>query len=386
MKTVDLIPLILLELNECDKYGFELTKNIENKSNGKIIIKQPTLYTLLKKLEKSKFIASYWQDSDIGGKRHYYKLTENGKMQVSTLPAYDFLLKNALSEEDDDENEDNPQLNSTIATATEEKPSIMDELLNQPSAPTETILPTEEVFADNSIDNSTEMEINLSNIEMLKTENISQDEQFATNTNVMKFTEKVVTSLPETQKDNQSTNSYSNTILDVEFSIPKSEKQIEYVDYIDLKNNDKYKYSKKISKKLVLQALTTSGSLIVMLIICSIATFFSARSTLYYFFFIASILTALFYPIIMISNSEQLRLKYQEKRYETNTKLKLYVGMTITIVIVLLCVLINVCTGNNTISLMLSIENFENFYAPILFTSVFYLDVLFNHLFLSKQK
>ena len=39
MKTADLIPLILLELNECDKYGFELTKSIETKSKGKIIIK-----------------------------------------------------------------------------------------------------------------------------------------------------------------------------------------------------------------------------------------------------------------------------------------------------------------------------------------------------------
>ena len=57
MKTADLIPFILLELNDCDKYGFELTKNIETKSGGQIVIKQPTLYTLLKKLEKSKFIA-----------------------------------------------------------------------------------------------------------------------------------------------------------------------------------------------------------------------------------------------------------------------------------------------------------------------------------------
>ena len=31
---------------------FELTKDIETKSNGRIVIKQPTLYTVLKKLEK----------------------------------------------------------------------------------------------------------------------------------------------------------------------------------------------------------------------------------------------------------------------------------------------------------------------------------------------
>ena len=100
MKTADLIPFILLELNDGDKYGFELSKNIETRLGGQIEIKQPTLYTVLKKLEKSKFISSYWQDSEIGGKRHYYKLTSNGKSQVATLPSYDFLTENLSNEGD----------------------------------------------------------------------------------------------------------------------------------------------------------------------------------------------------------------------------------------------------------------------------------------------
>ncbi len=102
MKTTDLILLILLELNECDKYGLELTKSIETKTQGKISIKQPTLYTILKKLEKSKFITSYWQDSEIGGKRHYYKLTENGRMQVSTLPSFDALAASIINDNSND--------------------------------------------------------------------------------------------------------------------------------------------------------------------------------------------------------------------------------------------------------------------------------------------
>lgn len=102
MKTADLIPLILFELASGDKYGFELTKEIEDKSNQQIQIKQPTLYTVLKKLEKSKFITSYWEDSEIGGKRHYYKITENGKAQLSTLPSFDVCLQNALMSEQDE--------------------------------------------------------------------------------------------------------------------------------------------------------------------------------------------------------------------------------------------------------------------------------------------
>ena len=103
MKTADLIPLILFELASGDKYGFELTKEIEDKSNQQIQIKQPTLYTVLKKLEKSKFITSYWEDSEIGGKRHYYKITENGKAQLSTLPSFDICLQNALKPDQDED-------------------------------------------------------------------------------------------------------------------------------------------------------------------------------------------------------------------------------------------------------------------------------------------
>ncbi len=103
MKTADLIPLILIELAGGDKYGFELTKAIEDKSNQQIQIKQPTLYTVLKKLEKSKFISSYWEDSEIGGKRHYYKITENGKAQIATLPSFEQCIQNILLEEQEDE-------------------------------------------------------------------------------------------------------------------------------------------------------------------------------------------------------------------------------------------------------------------------------------------
>lgn len=122
MKTADLIPLILHELNDGDKYGFELTKEIEDKSNQQIQIKQPTLYTVLKKLEKSKFITSYWQDSEIGGKRHYYKITDNGKAQLLTLPSFDESLNAILL--DDNPNEEG--IETPNETNAEIKP-ILDE-------------------------------------------------------------------------------------------------------------------------------------------------------------------------------------------------------------------------------------------------------------------
>ena len=71
--------IILKVLSDGDKYGIEICKEVEEKSNGTYELKQPTLYSCLKRLEGQGLISSYWEDSDIGGKRHYYKLTDAGK-------------------------------------------------------------------------------------------------------------------------------------------------------------------------------------------------------------------------------------------------------------------------------------------------------------------
>lgn len=71
--------IILESLISGDKYGYEIIKEVEEKSNGKIQLKQPSLYSSLKRFETKGFITSYWGDSDIGGRRHYYTITELGK-------------------------------------------------------------------------------------------------------------------------------------------------------------------------------------------------------------------------------------------------------------------------------------------------------------------
>lgn len=71
--------IILKSLYHGDKYGLEIIQEIEDKSNGSYELKQPTLYSCLKRLEGQGLISSYWEDSEIGGKRHYYTLTDMGK-------------------------------------------------------------------------------------------------------------------------------------------------------------------------------------------------------------------------------------------------------------------------------------------------------------------
>jgi PadR family transcriptional regulator, regulatory protein PadR len=73
---------ILKALENGDKYGYEIINEVEKLVATKISIKQPNLYMYLKKLENQQLITSYWKDSEIGGKRHYYLLTDLGKDEL----------------------------------------------------------------------------------------------------------------------------------------------------------------------------------------------------------------------------------------------------------------------------------------------------------------
>lgn len=366
MKTADLIPLLLHELDISDQYGFELTKAIETKTKGAVVIKQPTLYTLLKRLEKSKFISSYWQDSEIGGKRHYYKLTENGKIQLSTLPSYQEILH--IISANVDENEDT---NSVTTTPIESNLEIK-----------ESIIPTNEVFNNNSIDNVTELELNTTNSNILKDSVVVNNEQFASNENVTKFTEKLSFAKPILTNANEET--LNN--LDSNYSTREHNNDVKFVDYVDIKNNENYKTSKKVATKLTLVSLATSASIILVLSICGFITGIVGSSWLYYCFLLTGTLVAIFYPICMAINYDKIRLKYQTIQYKSKDKHKFMLNSVVTLLVVCLCFVVSIKMYNKTILSTLHFSNFTNFYAPVLITLTLFLDILFNNLIMKSKK
>ncbi len=73
--------IILRALYEKDKYGYEIMLDIEQKSHGQYSLKQPTLYSALKRLETQGYIKAYWKTDEIssGGRRKYFTLTDSGK-------------------------------------------------------------------------------------------------------------------------------------------------------------------------------------------------------------------------------------------------------------------------------------------------------------------
>ena len=72
----DLNTLILNTIKSDSKYGLEIIDEIRTKTNGAIILKQPSLYSALRRLEAKGYVSSYWKDSEFGGKRHYYQATK----------------------------------------------------------------------------------------------------------------------------------------------------------------------------------------------------------------------------------------------------------------------------------------------------------------------
>lgn len=76
--------IILKLLLDGDKYGYEITKLIYEKSDQVYELKEATMYSSLKRLEHDGHITSYWGDETQGGRRKYYHVTTSGREQYES--------------------------------------------------------------------------------------------------------------------------------------------------------------------------------------------------------------------------------------------------------------------------------------------------------------
>ncbi|GKW46934.1 PadR family transcriptional regulator [Planococcus sp. NCCP-2050] len=77
------IDILLLSLIvKKDTYGYEIVKDLKETSQELYNMSEGTLYPALKRLEKKSWIESYWGESDAGGRRKYYKITQTGKAEL----------------------------------------------------------------------------------------------------------------------------------------------------------------------------------------------------------------------------------------------------------------------------------------------------------------
>lgn len=71
--------IVLGILMKSDSYGYEIYNTILEKTGGLYQLKEATLYSSYKRLEKEECIIGYWGDETQGGRRKYYRITDKGK-------------------------------------------------------------------------------------------------------------------------------------------------------------------------------------------------------------------------------------------------------------------------------------------------------------------
>lgn len=78
--SIDILLLSLIARG--DTYGYEMVKNLKDKSDDMYNMSEGTLYPALKRLEGKGMIQSYWGETDAGGRRKYYQITDDGKKEL----------------------------------------------------------------------------------------------------------------------------------------------------------------------------------------------------------------------------------------------------------------------------------------------------------------
>jgi len=76
---------ILSLLSEQPLYGFEIAKQIGERTGGALQFTLASLYPLLYEMEKRGWVEAHWQANLAGRDRRYYRLTTSGKRQLAPL-------------------------------------------------------------------------------------------------------------------------------------------------------------------------------------------------------------------------------------------------------------------------------------------------------------
>lgn len=73
--------LVLSLLEKENMYGYQMIKELSQKSQNIFEFQEGTLYPILHGLEEKNYITSYWDE--VGGKkRKYYSITKDGKKHL----------------------------------------------------------------------------------------------------------------------------------------------------------------------------------------------------------------------------------------------------------------------------------------------------------------
>ena len=75
--------LLLALLQAEPMYGYQIVKEVNQRSSGYFAFKEGTLYPALHRLERAKLIEGRWVDTPTSVRRRYYFITERGRQELS---------------------------------------------------------------------------------------------------------------------------------------------------------------------------------------------------------------------------------------------------------------------------------------------------------------
>ncbi len=90
-------PLILAILRENDSYGYAIIKRVKEMSENQLVWTEGMLYPVLHRLEEQQLIESYWDKSQAGRQRKYYRILERGRQELELQRQQWELVHSALS-------------------------------------------------------------------------------------------------------------------------------------------------------------------------------------------------------------------------------------------------------------------------------------------------
>ena len=79
--------LVLKLLEDGDKYGYQMTSELKERSEDAFHLKAGTLYPLLHSLEERGWVTAYEREASAGKSRRYYHLTEQGRAALGEKEA-----------------------------------------------------------------------------------------------------------------------------------------------------------------------------------------------------------------------------------------------------------------------------------------------------------
>ena len=74
--------LLLALLQDEPMYGYQIVKEVNQRSDGYFAFKEGTLYPALHRLERAGLIEGRWQDTPSSVRRRYYLITAKGKQAL----------------------------------------------------------------------------------------------------------------------------------------------------------------------------------------------------------------------------------------------------------------------------------------------------------------